>query len=114
MVHFGNNLKRLCIIKKTSPSKLCKSLGLSTSKVNAWYRGSVPKISIMQMMADELGCQIKDFFVDDETEMLLPNQETSEDIEEMLRIYNELSRREKHEFMSMVYSFETKTHKHDK
>lgn len=40
---FAENLKRICDEKGTTPTALCKELGLSTSKVSAWCGGSLPK-----------------------------------------------------------------------
>lgn len=103
---FAENLKRICTLKGTNPTQLCKELGLSTSKVSAWYGGSLPKQEIMLQLAEKLECSVMDFFSDEED--LHKVQPADEDEEDILRIYRNLSRRAKHEFMSMVYEFENR------
>lgn len=100
---FADNLKRLCKINNTTPTALCKELGLSTSKVSAWYNGSLPKQEVMLLLAKRLNCSVMDFFADEETEQVEPNNDDERDI---LSVYRKLSRRGKHEFMSMVYGFD--------
>ena len=94
-MNFAENLKRICSLRGTNPTALCKELGLSTSKVSAWYSGSLPKQEIMVQLAQKLDCSVMDFFAD-------------EDEEDILRVYRGLSRRAKHEFMAMVYEFENR------
>ena len=101
---FAENLKRICDMRKTNPTALCKELGLSTSKVSAWYGGSLPKQDVMVALAKQLDCSVMDFFAD-EDELHKP---VNEDEEDLLRIYRGLSRRAKHEFMSLAYEFEAK------
>ncbi len=50
-MNFAENLKRICSLRGTNPTALCKELGLSTSKVSAWYSGSLPKQEIMVQLA---------------------------------------------------------------
>lgn len=106
---FGKNLKRICNERGTSPTKLVVGLGYTNSKVNLWNNGSLPKAEMLVKLAEALNCSVMDFFrTDDEWEtqsQVIPEDEDEEDI---LRIYRTLSRRSKHEFMSMVYSFERK------
>lgn len=102
---FADNLKRLCKINNTTPTALCKELGLSTSKVSAWYNGSLPKQEIMLQLAKRLNCSVMDFFEDDDDEKVEPANDDERDI---LAIYRKLSRRDRHEFMSMVYSFDNR------
>lgn len=103
---FADNLKRICSERGTNPTALCKELGLSTSKVSAWYNGSLPKQEVMLMLARKLDCSVMDFFADEED--LHEPKAVNEDEEDLLRIYRSLSRRAKHEFMSMAYEFENR------
>lgn len=103
---FSENLKRICALKGTNPTALCKELGLSTSKVSAWYNGSLPKQEVMIQLAEKLDCSVMDFFSDEED--LIKTQPADEDEADILRIYRKLSRRAKHEFMSVVYNFENR------
>ncbi len=64
---FGENFKRICKERNTSPSAVVKKLGYSTSKVTAWYHGSLPKQDILVKLAKELDCDVMDFFQDEST-----------------------------------------------
>lgn len=102
---FEENLKRICKDRETTPTAIMKKWGLSTSKVSAWYKGSLPKQEVLIRLANELNCSVKDFFVDEEDlveKEIVPDNEDEKDI---LRIYRSLPRRAKHEFMAMVYNF---------
>lgn len=103
---FGENLNRICKLRGTTPTTVCKELGLSTSKVSAWNNGSIPKEETMLMLAQKLECSVMDFFADEED--LYEPKAKDEDEEDILRVYRGLSRRAKHEFMSMVYDFENR------
>lgn len=107
-MNFADNLKRICQLKGTNPTTLCKELGLSTSKVSAWYNGSLPKQEIMIQLAQKLECSVMDFFADEEDLAITPPKPRDEDEEDILRVYRALSRRNKHEFMAMVYDFEAR------
>ena len=102
---FAENFNRICNARGTTPTTLCKELGLSTSKVSAWNKGSLPKQEIMVQLAKLLNCSVMDFFADDDEIHSRPENPDEEDI---LRIYRKLPRREKHEFMSMAYEFESR------
>ena len=106
---FGKNLKRICNAQGTSPTKVVVELGYSNSKVNMWNNGSLPKAEMLVKLAKKLNCSVMDFFKT-EDEWKEPTQAIpeNEDEEDILRVYRSLSRRSKHEFMSMVYTFETK------
>lgn len=103
---FGENLNRICKSKGTTPTALCKELGLSTSKVSAWNNGSIPKEDVMLMLAQKLECSVMDFFADKED--LVTDVPVDEDEEDILRVFRSLSRKGKHEFMSMVYEYENR------
>lgn len=105
---FADNLKRICQQKGTNPTTLCKELGLSTSKVSAWYKGSLPKQEVMVQLAQKLECSVMDFFADEEDLPSAPPIPRDEDEEDILRVYRGLSRRDRHEFMAMVYEFEAR------
>ena len=106
---FEENLKRICREKGTTPTAILKKWGLSTSKVSAWYKGSLPKQDVLVRLAAELNCSVMDFFADEEDVIekeIVPDNEDEKDI---LRIYRSLPRRVKHEFMAVVYDFENKS-----
>ena len=68
-------------------------------------KGSLPKEDEMVQMAKILNCSVIDFFMDEE-DLAPQNESQNEDEADILRIYRSLSRRAKHEFMSMAYEFE--------
>ena len=49
---FFDNFKQISQERGTSPSKVLQELGLSTSKLTAWKRGSVPKERYVQQIAE--------------------------------------------------------------
>lgn len=104
---FGKNLKRICNEQGTSPTKVVVELGYSNSKVNMWNNGSLPKAEMLVKLAEKLNCSVMDFFKTEDEWETTEAKPTNEDEEDILRVYRSLSRRSKHEFMSMVYTFET-------
>lgn len=62
---FYENLDKICKQKGTTPTAIVKSLGLSTSKVTAWKKGSIPKQEIMKLLAESLDTSVNSFFVDE-------------------------------------------------
>ena len=51
---FFDNLKVACAKKKTSPTALLKSLGMSTSSVTSWKKGVVPSLKTVYQLAEAL------------------------------------------------------------
>lgn len=107
-MNFADNLKRICTERGTSPTALLKSMGVATSKVAMWNSGSLPKQEMLIRLAKELDCSVMDFFADDDTIQTPLNiaEPKDEDESDVLRVYRSLSRRMKHEFMTMAYEFE--------
>lgn len=105
---FATNFNRICREKGTTPTNVCKELGLSTSKVNMWNNGSLPKQEMLLTLAKHLGCSVMDFFADEE-DLRKKAEPENDDEFDILRVYRMLDRRAKHEFMAMVYEFEGKS-----
>lgn len=105
---FATNFKRICQEKGTNPTRVCIDLGLSTSKVNLWNNGSLPKQEMLVTLAKHLDCSVMDFFADEDSLNgdFLPNDGDELDL---IRIYRALDRRKKHEFMMMAYEFESES-----
>ena len=97
---FAENINRICAEKGTNLTAIVKAVKGSSSF------GSLPKESEMLEMAKLLECSVMDFFADEED--LPETKPANEDEEDILRIYRGLSRRAKHEFMSMAYEFENR------
>lgn len=106
---FATNFNRICKEKGTTPTALCKKLGISTSKVSMWNNGSLPKQEMLLTLAKALDCSVMDFFADmGDTPTKPSDQPLTEDEQDMLRIYRMLDRRSKHELMALVYRAEKK------
>jgi hypothetical protein len=105
---FYTNFKRICDEKNTTPTGVCKALGLSTSKVNLWSNGSLPKQEVMVVLARHLECHVMDFFADDEQAVSISNVEFAldEDEQDIIRLFRMLPRPRKHEFMVKAYEYE--------
>ena len=107
---FATNLKRICEERGTSPTKLCKDLGLSTNKVSLWYKGGIPKGDVMVKLAEKLGCSVMDFFADEEDLSASKTQNVEfaldEDEKDIIRLFRMLDRKQKHEFMTKAYAYE--------
>nr|DAU56329.1 MAG TPA: repressor protein [Caudoviricetes sp.] len=108
---FAENINRICAEQNTTLTAVCKRLGLSTSKVTTWNNGALPKESVMVQLAQELQCSVMDFFADEED--LPAVQPKDADEEDILRVYRGLSRRDKHEFMTAVYEFESRANRQE-
>lgn len=52
---FFDQLKKLCSERGTTPTALCKTLGLSTALPTNWKNGRVPNSSTLQRIADHFG-----------------------------------------------------------
>lgn len=108
---FATNINRICFERGTTLTAIVKAVKGSTSFVTAINKGSLPKESEIIQMAQLLHCSVTDFFLDEEDPAIrdsLQNSPQDEDEEDILRIFRSLSRRAKHEFMILVYEFESK------
>lgn len=102
---FKENINRICFERGTNLTAVVKQVKGSSSFTSSINKGSLPKEDEMVQMAKILHCSVIDFFMDEED--LAPKDiPQNEDEEDLLRIYRSLSRRAKHEFMSMAYEFE--------
>lgn len=102
---FATNFRRICQENGTSPTAVCLKLGLSSSKVHLWNNGSLPKQPILIKLAQELGCSVMDFFADN-IELQKMELALDEDERDIIRLFRQLSRKQKHDFMSKAYAFE--------
>lgn len=100
---FKENINRICRERGTNLTTVVKQVKGSSSFTSAINKGSLPKEDEMVEMSKILHCSVIDFFMDEEG--FTPQNEDEADI---LRIYRSLSRRAKHEFMTMAYEFENR------
>ena len=104
---FKENINRICAERGTNLTAVITKVKGSSSMTTAINKkGSIPKETDLIALAKELDCSVMDFFADEED--IPPVKPRDEDEEDILRIYRGLSRRAKHEFMSMVYEFENR------
>lgn len=104
---FKENINRICAERGTNLTAVITKVKGSSSMTTAINKkGSIPKETDLIALAKELDCSVMDFFADEEN--IPPVKPRDEDEEDILRIYRGLSRRAKHEFMSMVYEFENR------
>lgn len=107
---FKENINRICKQKGITLTNLVtqvKGSSAFTSAINT--KGSLPKENEMVEMARILNCSVIDFFSDEEDvteESTISSHD--EDEEDIIRVYRTLSRRNRHEFMTMVYEFENR------
>lgn len=104
---FQENINRICAERGTSLTAVIKKVKGSSSMTTAINKkGSIPKETDLIALAKELECSVMDFFADEED--IPPVKPKDEDEADIIRVYRGLSRRAKHEFMSMVYEFENR------
>ena len=110
---FATNFKRICKEKGTSPTRVCLEIGLSSSKVNLWNKGSIPKGDVMIKLAEKLGCNVMDFFADEESLTTVEGSPAhnadsvlDDDEKDIIRIFRMLDRKQRHGFMTKAYAFE--------
>lgn len=104
---FAENIKHICSERGTNLTAVVKEVKGSSSFVTAINNGSLPKEHELIEMARILECTVADFF-DETQEQRLAREPQNDDEADILRIYRQLERRTKHEFMAMVYSFENR------
>lgn len=107
-MQFHENFKRIANERGTSPTAVLQDMGVATSKIAAWNKGMLPKQDMLVKLAEYLHCSVMDFFWDEKDEQALheASEPKDEDEVDILTTYRKLSRRDKHEFMSMVYDFD--------
>lgn len=109
---FWTNFERICKDRKTFPSRVVRDeLGLSGSKVTAWKNtGALPKEEVIVQLAEVLKCSPADFFYTEPKQLEEPADDDEKDI---LEVYRRLDRKQKHEFMTMVYQYDREIQKGD-
>lgn len=103
---FKENINRICAERGTNLTAIVKAVKGSSSFATSINNGSLPKEHEMVEMAKLLNCSVIDFFLDEED--IAPAEGKDEDEQDILRVFRSLSRRTRHEFMSMVYEFENR------
>ena len=101
-----------------SAKKVSDDTGISNGNISDWKNGrSMPTAIKLDILANYLNCSVDYILGRTDNigtyEPLTPLSEVQqsaldEDEQDILRIYRSLARRDKHEFMTMVYNYETK------
>ena len=107
---FAENFNRICKERETTASAILRNLHLSTSKVTMWNNGSLPKEEILKKLANELNCEVYEFFIEnsnieDENNEKKLNFVKDEDEKEILNAFRNMDRRDKHIFMAKIYEY---------
>ena len=55
---FIDNLRKACFENGTSPTTLLRDLGMSTSSVTSWKKGTVPSVATVYKLARALGVSV--------------------------------------------------------
>jgi len=55
---FWDNYERLCTQKGTSPSAVCRKIGLSNATATHWRQGALPKADAIIAISKELNCSV--------------------------------------------------------
>lgn len=107
-MQFHENFKRIANERGTSPTAVLQAMGIATSKIATWNKGMLPKQEMLVKLAEYLNCSVMDFFWDgkDDTNIHDASEPVDDDEIDILTTYRKLSRRDKHEFMSIVYDFD--------
>lgn len=111
---FSDNFNHICRERGTTPTALLKEMGVSTNKVTMWNNGSLPKQEMLVKLAHRLNCSVMDFFQDTEEDFQIHDSSyilLDEDEREVIRMFRELTLKEKHKFMAQAYLYEEKMKK---
>ena len=105
---FAENLNRLCVERGTNMTTLSLQCGKSKSWVTAVKRGLVPKEDLLARLAEVLQCSVSEFFMSDvEIEKAKSEPDAlNEDETDIIRVFRQLSNKEKHKVMAQVYHVE--------
>ena len=74
----AQKFKQICEAKGTTPYKIAKKAGLSSSTVSCFLNGkTIPRIDTMMMLCNQLGVFITDFFDERELAKLQTREEVN-------------------------------------
>lgn len=123
---FYDNFVRVCKERGTAPSRVCIEAGLGQSRAGNWKKsGALPKQDELQKLANVLRCEVADFFSDrtrkhyptvydallaqslEEDAAAAKRTVVEPDTDEaiVVRAMGSMTRRQRVDFMSLVYGF---------
>lgn len=88
---FYDNLKKVCKQQGTSVTAIIKDIGLDGSSGTWWKKGSSPSGDILIKLSERLNVSTDYLLTGKES----PKSDISEDEQELLNVYNQLSERSK-------------------
>lgn len=97
---FFENLEQLCKANNTSVTAIVKDLGLSTSLVTNWRRGTIPNGETIIMLANYFHTTTDYLLLGDKKISELQNHE-----KEWLHLYNQLSEHNKIECIGFIKGY---------
>lgn len=97
---FFEQFERICQEKGTTPSRVVLTLGFSASKVTAWKSGSLPKADMLQRLANHLGVEVHEFFLN--APFSIPEQ-TSTQTNELIDVFLSLDIRGQTKVLATAY-----------
>ena len=119
---FWDNFYRICKEHETSPSAVCREIGLSPNRSTHWKsNGTLPKEDELEALASALNCRVSEFFVDNVTRYkseiaaleraYAASGESELDVNEheLITIYRKLDRKKKAMLMVAAYDIEDGT-----
>ena len=80
---FWNNYVRLCAEIGKSPNGVAAELNVSSGSITGWKKGSVPRVALLQKIADYFGVSVASLLGEDETAV---REEAEQNHEKILRL----------------------------
>lgn len=80
---FWNNYVRLCAERGKSPNGVAAELNVSSGSITGWKKGSVPRVALLQKIADYFGVSVASLLGEDETVL---REEAEQNHEKILRL----------------------------
>lgn len=94
---FWTKFNELCVAKETSPSVVCRELGLSNATATRWKQGAEPHDTTLKRIADYFNVTV-DYLL--EKEKAAPTRE--ERLNKIKGLFSQLTEEEKADFLLMM------------
>ena len=95
--------ERKCKECGTTPTALSSKLGLSKGNASNWKKGGNPSVEVLIKIADELNCTVDSLLGrEQQLTMELPDQQLTENEEEIVKLINQLSERDQVKLIGKV------------
>lgn len=84
---FWTKLNKLCLQQNTTPTGLCKKIGIAAGSVTQWKSGSVPRQTTLLKIAQYFNVSVDDLLQDNDTEALTQNMSNVDSFVDRSKIY---------------------------